>query len=247
METYKIIVEYDGTRYGGYRKSKKGGTASIQDKIEAVLSRMEDGQSFTLAVAANTEAGVHSMGQTISYVTNKHVTTGQVKEYLNQYLPMDIVVREVMLERNGFHAEHAKKALIYQYRIQTGKYQNVMEQGYMEYIPTELDYTVMKKGMECLVGTIDLMAFNSNKKLKKSTLRTIEKLQMQVDLNEIKIQCQIDQVWPGLIPAIFSTILQLGRHQLTLQEFQNRLSKKELGSLCFPVSTKGIMLLQVLY
>ncbi len=247
METYKIILEYDGTRYGGYRNGKKGSAVSIQDKIEAVLTRMEDGQSFHIAAAVNTEAGVHSMGQTISYATNQQFNVKEVKEYMNQYLPMDIVVREVIKVRNGFHAELAKKGLLYQYRLQTGSYRNVMEQAYMEYEPMGLDLVVMREGIKLLHGEVDLMALNSNPRLKKSTLRRIEKLKLLVDREEIKIECQIDQVWPGLIPAIFGVILQLGRHEIELCDLQLKLEEMQLGSLYYPVSTKGIILQKVLY
>ncbi len=247
METYKIILEYDGTRYGGYRNSKKVSTVSIQDKIEAVLTRMEDGHSFHIAAAVNTETGVHSMGQTISYATNQKYDAKEVKEYMNQYLPMDIVVREVIKVRNGFHAEIAKEALLYQYRVQTGRYQNVMEQAYMEYEHKGLDLVAMREGTKLLCGEVDLMALSTNPRLKKSTLRRIEKLQILVDREEIKIECQIDQVWPGLIPAIFGVILQLGRHELELCDLQLKLEEKQLGSLYCPASVKGIILQKVLY
>ena len=247
METYKIIIEYDGTRYGGFRKSKRGGAATIQDKIEAVLNRMEQGQSFTLTAAVNTEAGIHSMGQTISYKTEQHFREQDIKDYMNQYLPQDIVVREVKQERVGFHAEFAMSALLYEYRIQTGTYQNVLEHAYMDYIPEQLNLSAMKKGMKLLTGNVDFKSLNSNPRLKKSTLRTVDKLQMKVDSEEIKIYCQIDQVWPGLIPAIYGVLIQLGKQKLKLEELIEGLKEGQLGSLYMPAPTKAIMLKQVLY
>ncbi len=247
METYKIIIEYDGTRYGGFKKSKKGGTVSIQEKIETVLTRMEHGENFIMTAAVNTEPGVHSLGQTISYGTNQHFDAGTIKEYMNQYLPMDIVVREVKLEKEGFHAEVAKSSKRYQYRIQTGNYKNIMEQAYMDYQSEVPDLSAIKKGMKLLSGTHDFMAFNNNPRLKKSTIRTIEKLQMKVDGEEIKIYCQIDQVWPGLIPSIFGVLLQVGQHKLDLEELKRKLKEKQMGSLCISVPTKAILLEQVLY
>ena len=70
---------------------------------------------------------------------------------------------------------------------------------------------------------------------------------MQVDKEEIKITCQIDQVWPGLVPAIYGVLIQVGKHQLKLEDLIDRLQKRELGSLYMPAPFKAIMLKQVLY
>lgn len=242
METYRMIVEYDGTRYGGFKKSKQSSAASIQEKIEAVLVRLIGDHDFILNAAVNTEPGVHSMGQTVSLRTNKGYTEAMLKEYLNQYLPKDIVVREVEKRKESFHAELGKKGLCYEYRIQNGPYRNVMEQAYMEYEPGKLDIPAMEEGMQLLLGSHDLMSYNHNRKLKKSTLRTIDTLKLKVDQEEIRLICVIDDVWPGLMPAIFSSILKLGRHILTPAELQEQLEKRQLGILYTPASTKGITL-----
>lgn len=247
METYRIIVEYDGTRYGGFRKSKQSSAASIQEKIEAVLVRLVGNHDFILNAAVNTEPGVHSMGQTVSLSIDKPIREAVLKEYLNQYLPKDIVIREVDAMRKGFHAEFAKIGLCYEFRIQTGIHKNVMEQAYMEYEPGKLDLAFMEEGMNLLCGSHDFMSFNHNRKLKKSTLKTIETLKLKVDEEEIRLQCVIDDVWPGLIPAIFASILKLGRHELTPEELQAKLVMRQLKALYSPASTKGITLVKVLY
>ncbi len=247
MGTYKVIVEYDGTRYKGFKMSKKGNTASIQDKLEAVLSRFEGSTDFVLAAAVNTEPGVHSLGQAVSYQTSYEGSPDEVENYLNQYLPGDIVVRKVTREKDGFRADFAKTGLNYLYRIQTGNYRNVREQAYMEYVEEPLDVLSMKAGAEFLTGTKDLAAFNHNRKLKKSTVRYITTLQIQVDKEEIQLTCQIDDAWPGLMPAIFGTLLKLGRHQLTLADIQELLDKGELKSLYNPAAVKGLHLTEVLW
>lgn len=245
METYKLIVEYDGTRYKGFKSSRKGNTASIQDKLEAVLSRFEGREGFVLAAAVNTEPGVHSMGQVVSYQTSYESKPDEVRDYLNQYLPGDIVVRQVTTEKKGFRADLAKKGLQYVYRIQTGEYRNVREQAYMEYEEEPLDVLTMEAGARLLVGTVDLAAFNHNRKLKKSTVRNITSLQIQVDKEEIKILCQIDDAWPGLMPAIYGTLLSLGKGQLTTESMQELLRVGELSSLYHPAPVKGLHLIKV--
>ena len=247
METYKIIVEYDGSRYKGYKKNKKGSTASIQEKIEAVLSRLEDGNSITLQVAVPTEVGVHSMGQVLSYRTTAAFTPKTIKDYMNRYLPQDIVVRQVSLERENFHAEFNKTGICYEYRIQTAPYQNVMEHAYMEYIPEPLDLPAIGKAMELLTGTLDLAVFNGNPKLKKSTLRKVEAFDMQVEKESIRLICTVDDVFVGMMQAIFGTLIKIGMHQLELSQLEARLLDHTAGSLCYLAPAKALTLMYVLY
>ena len=64
---YKILVQYDGTRYEGWQRQERTGS-TIQGKIEAVLSKM-CGEEVQIQGAGRTDAGVHAKGQ----VANVHL------------------------------------------------------------------------------------------------------------------------------------------------------------------------------
>lgn len=62
---YKIIIQYDGSRYDGWQK--QGNTSqTIQGKIEAVLCRYA-GEEVEVHGAGRTDAGVHALGQTANF------------------------------------------------------------------------------------------------------------------------------------------------------------------------------------
>lgn len=247
MDTFKIVVEYDGSRYKGYKKTKKGSAASIQEKIEAVLCRLENRDTITLQAAVATEPGVHSMGQVLSYRTEKEFTSQTIETYMNKYLPQDIAVRMVKKARDNFHAEFSKSGICYAYRIQTGPYQNVMEQQYMEYREEALDLTAIRNAMDRLTGIVDMAVFNGNPKLKKSTIRKVDSFRIQVDKNEIKLICIVDDVFMGMMQAIFGTLLQIGTHEMDLQEFYAKLEELKSGSLYILAPAKALTLVQVYY
>lgn len=66
---YRLDIQYDGTRYGGWQKQKDTDN-TIQGKIEEVLSRMCQ-TPVTIQGAGRTDAGVHAAGQ----VANAHMET----------------------------------------------------------------------------------------------------------------------------------------------------------------------------
>ena len=58
-KNFKIIIEYDGTRYHGWQRQKKDTT--IQGEIEKALWIMTT-KSVVLNGSGRTDAGVHAIG-----------------------------------------------------------------------------------------------------------------------------------------------------------------------------------------
>ena len=64
-QNYKIIIQYEGTRYDGWQK--QGNTENtIQGKLEKVLERMA-GCPVEVHGSGRTDAGVHAMGQVATF------------------------------------------------------------------------------------------------------------------------------------------------------------------------------------
>ena len=63
-KNFKIIIEYDGTRYHGWQRQKED--ATIQGEIEKALWTMTAKQ-VVVNGSGRTDAGVHAIGQTASF------------------------------------------------------------------------------------------------------------------------------------------------------------------------------------
>ena len=62
---YKMILQYDGTRYNGWQK--QGNTDNtIQGKLETLLSRIA-GEPVEIHGAGRTDAGVHARRFALSF------------------------------------------------------------------------------------------------------------------------------------------------------------------------------------
>ena len=78
---YKMVIQYDGTRYDGWQK--QGNTdRTIQGRLEQVLSRME-GEEIEIHGAARTDAGVHAKGQTANVKLRTEYLPQELQETLN--------------------------------------------------------------------------------------------------------------------------------------------------------------------
>ena len=61
MNNYKLVIQYDGSRYKGWQRLGKGEN-TIQGKIENVLSEMV-GRKIEIIGSSRTDAGVHAFDQ----------------------------------------------------------------------------------------------------------------------------------------------------------------------------------------
>ena len=77
---YKILVQYDGTRYEGWQRQERT-ESTIQGKIEAVLSKM-CGEEVQIQGAGRTDAGVHAKEQVANVHLKEQVDPQEVKQYL---------------------------------------------------------------------------------------------------------------------------------------------------------------------
>ena len=132
MKNIELIIEYDGSRYDGWKVATTGKATTIQDKIESVLEKMLE-KKTELIGAARTESGVHAYGQVANFKADTNMKPYQIKHYLNRYLPQDIAVVDVTEVSERFHSSFNAKSFIYQYKISVAEVNNVFERKYNYY------------------------------------------------------------------------------------------------------------------
>lgn len=178
MNAYQCTVAYEGTRYNGWQK--QGNTANtIQEKIETLLSKMLD-ESIEIHGSGRTDAGVHALGQVFHFHCNATLEDDFLTK-ANAFLPKDIRICTLNACDLRFHARLNAVAKTYQYQIDTSTYGNPFIRHTSHHIPSKLDIEAIKKGSQYLIGTHDFKSFCSNKRMKKSSVRTIYSIDIQED------------------------------------------------------------------
>lgn len=247
MRNIKLLIEYDGSRYDGWQKQLGNPKSiTIQDKIEAVLSKMEN-EEVTLIGALRTEAGVHAYGQIANFTTNTDMKLYEIKHYLNRFLPRDIAVLEVWEVPERFHSSFMAKAFRYEYKISMGEVQSVFDRKYNYYSFKKLDVIKMREAAKHLVGTNDLKAFSDNKRMKKSTVRTINHVDIYSDVNEIVITIEGDDFWPNMARIMVGTLVLVGEGSISPDKVKEIIEKKDRDLAGETMEAKGLFLSEVLY
>lgn len=177
MLNYKLIIQYDGTRYKGWQKQKNTET-TIQGKIEEVLTRLLN-QEISINGSGRTDAGVHALAQVANFHFDETLANissyspCQVKDALNSYLPNDIRILSCEEVNPRFHARLNAKSKIYEYRIDNTEIGNIFERKYLTRIEKALNTDKMIEASKYFIGTHDFKSFSTNTHIKKSTIRTI--------------------------------------------------------------------------
>jgi len=247
MRNFELIIEYDGSRYIGWQKNpKRKESISIQEKIEDVLSKME-GEKIELIGAARTEAGVHARGQAATFKSNTRMKPYEIRHYLNRFLPRDIAVLHVLEVPERFHAVFHASAFVYQYQIALGEYESVFERKYQYYSFHPFDIKKMKEAAVYLTGTHDFAVFADNKKMKKSTIRRMDKIEIYGAPDGVSITIQGDDFWPFLARMMVAVLMEVGYGHIQPEEVGEIIEKQEREKVPEPAEARGLFLQEVLY
>ena len=168
---YRLILQYDGSRYDGWQR--QGNTEkTVQGKIEEVLSRLLE-EPVEIDGAGRTDAGVHALGQTANFHTERKLDPEELKAALNKFLPEDIGVLRAEEVPERFHSRLNARGKTYRYRVATGEEKNVFERKQIYPLDQPLDVDAMRRGAALMIGEKDFRGFSSMKKTKKSTVRRL--------------------------------------------------------------------------
>ena len=112
--TFLATLHYDGTGFVGWQRQPAG--RSVQAEFERVLERLFGRRSAAHA-AGRTDAGVHALGQCVSFTAPLSWSHTDMHRALNALLPADCWVQSVHPMHDGFHARKAAISRRYRYDI----------------------------------------------------------------------------------------------------------------------------------
>lgn len=244
MRNFKITVQYDGTKYNGWQR--QGNTKNtIQERFENLLSKM-CGKDVEIFASGRTDAGVHADEQTANFKCDTTMNEAEIKEYINKYLPEDI--RVITLEEVDlrFHSRLNAVSKTYEYTIATEK-PDVFIRKYVFFAERTPDIEKMRKAAELIVGKHDFKGFSSVRRGKKSTLRTVNFIEIEEGNGLIKIRINGNGFLYNMVRIISGTLYNIGTGELDESVIEEIFEEKirERAGATLPAS--GLKLVKVYY
>lgn len=245
MHNYKLLIQYDGTRYNGWQR--QGNTENtIQGKLNEIIGKYL-GEEIDIAGSGRTDAGVHALGQVASFKTNLFFDVEKFITDINGFLPKDIRVLSAENADDRFHARLSAISKTYEYVIDNGRVSDVFARKYAWRIEEKLDVNQMRLAAEKLMGTHDYTSFCGNKKFKKSPVRTVTDIAIKEQRDKITIAYTGDGFLQNMVRILTGTLVEVGLGKRSADAMTEILHAKNREAAGIMAPPEGLFLKEVYY
>lgn len=242
---YKLVIAYDGTRYYGWEHQPDKDT--IQGKLEAVLCRMTDRETIDVIGAGRTDAGVHARAMVANVLLDTDLSPEEIRDYMNRYLPEDIAIREVRLAGKRFHARYNAIGKTYRYTCYIGEAKPVFDRKYTTVLNYDLNIEEMRDAAQYLIGKHDFRSFCGNARMKKSTVRIVDSLEITERKGYLVFTVHGGGFLQNMVRIIVGTLLEVGKGSYPPEHVAEILEAKDRRLAGPTAPAEGLMLLKVDY
>lgn len=215
-QNYKLVICYDGSRYYGWEHQPDRDT--IQGKLESVLTRMCDGTFIDVVGAGRTDAGVHAKAMVANAVMDTILSEKEIRDYMNRYLPEDIAVKDVKVAAERFHARYRAVGKTYRYTCFYGPVKPVFNRKYVTMLDFVPDIKRMQQAASCLEGKHDYASFCGNPRMKKSTVRVVDRIQIEAKNGYLYMTFHGTGFLQNMVRIMVGTLLQVGKGERSPEE-----------------------------
>lgn len=176
MMTIAIKVQYDGSRYQGFQRQIKG--ATIQGELERAIFELT-GVHSAVTGSGRTDAGVHAIGQVISFKSQSSIPADRWALAMNTKLPQDIKAISSCFVDDKFNARFDAISKTYRYLILPSSSSNPLMGNYAWVIEDNLDIDAMGEAAGEFTGKHDFSAFRSAGSADCDPVRTISRFSLE--------------------------------------------------------------------
>ena len=244
MRNLRLDICYDGTRYRGWQRLP-GREDTIQGKLETALSRIL-GEPIEVSGSGRTDAGVHARGQVANFHCESELPSAEILANLRRYLPEDIGIYSCKEVSPRFHARLNAREKTYCYRIWNSEAPCVFARRFVAVMPEQLDVEAMKQAADLLLGRHDFSAFCGNKKMKKSTVRRLDSLEITRRGEEIWLTFTGNGFLYNMVRILTGTLIEVGRVERAASSIPALFGgKREQAGFLAPA--QGLTLMEVFY
>ncbi len=238
-----LIIEYDGTRYHGFQTQI--GVPTIQGALESALAKVT-GEKIRIVGAGRTDAGVHAIGQVISFKYVSRLSLQTLIRAVNFYLPMDIAVKAGNMVEDSFNARRDAISREYRYTILNSPTPSPLQRDYTYFVPVPLDIDAMNEACQALLGKQDFASFTGPMRGKR-TERSVYEVKASREGESVFFDVVADSFLPKQVRSTVGSLVKVGLGKLTVEGFKAIIQARRPG-LAAPVApAQGLCLMKVNY
>jgi tRNA pseudouridine38-40 synthase len=229
MPTYRLTLEYEGTRYHGWQEQKnaRSVTGELRRAIEEAGSPVRE-----LGGSGRTDAGVHALAQVAHLRLSREVDPEPFRRAVNDRLPADVHILSLAPAPDRFHSRHDAVSRSYLYQI--SRRRTALAKRFVWWVKRPLDAGRMAAAAALLAGKHDFRLFCERPAEQPSTLVVVEHAEVTTAGVLILVRLSASHFLWKMVRRVVGTLVQIGAGELERREFEALLAART------PKSGKGL-------
>lgn len=241
---YAAVIEYLGAAYNGFQRQNN--SLAIANFIEKALSTVFREQ-IQIQPSSRTDTGVNAVGQVIHFDCKTQIDPGKIMLAVNAMLPKDISMRRCVEADKDFHARFSVVDKTYFYRFYVSSSRSPVKDITATQLYKQPNLEQMKKAAERLMGTHDFKAFCCSGSDSFTTVRTINKLSVTQDGEDITIEINGNAFLYKMVRTIAGLLVKIGGGKAGLDLIDEVLSSGNRGKCGKTMPPQGLCLTYIDY
>ncbi len=246
MPCWKLEIEYEGTRYRGWRMEHNQKT--VQGEMLVVARQLFSSKTEIMA-AEDTEVGVHAHSNSAHLKVAElmaDITPREIMQGFNELLPHDINILKLQNVDENFHARREAVSSEYLYQISTRR--TAFAKNFVWWNKDKINVAEMQIAAELVKGKQDFVSFAQVEEGSRvSTNIYVEKSEVVAEDNLILFRIRADYFLPKMLQRLVGNLAEVGRGNLSVRDFERNLKFKTSAARKYSAPPSGMFLEKVFY
>ena len=240
----KLTVEYDGTHYHGWQLQPN--CASIQAVLERAVATLF-GTPTRVTGAGRTDAGVHALGQVVSFYAGKDFTPHRIRRGLNALTPEDISIRDVEVVADSFDPRRDARSRVYEYHIFNRPTPSPFYLKRAWHVHEPLDIEAMRRAIPCLAGEHDFSSFRAAGCDAAHAVRKVYRTGLDARGALLVYTVEATAFLRHMVRNIVGTLVEVGRGERSPESVSELLQARDRTQAGDTAPAHGLYLVEVKY
>ena len=237
-------LAYNGAGYHGWQVQPNGVT--VQECVERALTTV---LRTTIAVtgAGRTDAGVNAAMMVAHFDVEEPIAdTRLLTRRLNSIVGNDIAIYAIYRVHDDAHARFDATSRTYKYFVTLKK--SPFDYAFTWQCRTPLDFDMMNEAAERMMGYTDFTSFSKlHTDVFTNNCHITHARWEQADDGRWVFTVTADRFLRNMVRAIVGTLVEVGRHKISVEEFCQIIEKKDRCSAGTSMPGNALFLWEVTY
>jgi tRNA pseudouridine38-40 synthase len=209
VPTYRLTVEYEGTRYRGWQEQQNA--RSVAGELKRAIAEVA-GEVKDLGGSGRTDAGVHALAQVAHLRLPRAVEPEPFRRAVNDRLPPDIHLLAVAPAAADFHARHDAVSRSYLYQV--SRRRTALAKRFVWWVKDPLDAGRMSESAAALAGRHDFRLFCERPGEQPSTLVVVESAEVATEGALVLVRLTASHFLWKMVRRVVGALVRVGSGRL---------------------------------